>query len=1212
VVNDEQAFIQRVDEGDPEEFATLLARPTTDEERVLRLYLGDARFQRLHSLAVRRLITRGPAVPPGNVVVIPGIMASELATVDREGDRDHIWVSKLRIVMGQLDRLRLAENGLDSANREYDVVPIGIMKRYYGEMLLTLYQGWNVRAFFYDWRKDVSVTADELRARITGWFGEDAPVHIVAHSLGGLVSRAFIMKHGDRWKRMWDPGTSDRQPGTNGGRLIMLGTPNLGSFGVVQMIVGLEGVVRMLAKFDLHHNVGELVNITNTFPSTSQMLPALGTDGDHAFLFDAHTYGDRNVSQRQLDAAKAFQQALANAPETADAERMIYVAGSNRATLDGVDPARIDDDHGYHATFAGDTRVTHERGRIGSVPMVFVDETHAELPNNDQILGAVDDLLKTGMSSLPSKPPPPAVPRDRSVNPIDVLIKDRDAAEARAEVVAERTRLRLLGRGAVIVRPRTEAPPEVSVEEERMVTKDDALIRDLVMTGFAGVDDDAGRNVAPTISGGRPTIEIRVAVGQIEYVDDIPGLRKIDPPVDAIAVGHYMGVRPQKAEQALDRAISQKLLEKWGDTDGKIADDDLLLTQLTDRGTLVGELGRIFLIDDPRVGGGEGGKDNVQNDRVIAIAGMDVPGRFGMPELTVVARELCWSLGRMGKRHLAAVVIGAGNGNMTQTESVTSWMRGVEMALGGLSDKPEWHLRRITFINRDLDKLVEIHQAIIAEKERHETAGRLEIHYDRYPTKTTSRDESVAQFEEEIKDFQKWFKESGCARDSMQDGGETSADPVPTRVTLDLEGSTYHYSAITVDAAAPERTVPLDPELVKQASEELAQEATPDMQLERGQFLGRLLLPNDLRDHLRSDAPIVMMLDPVTARVPWEMVAQPDPGEVYRGMVHQNGDDVSPDVVPSGEFNRFRFLGTARGFTRQLRTTFAPPPEPPPPPRRKLRVLVVADPAEDASLPGAEEEGIVVADLFEAYNRVFGGDDRNAVQVVRLFGPSDAKRTTVLRELMIRTYDVLHFAGHCFYDRDDPAASGWIFRANPLECLSARELNRIDRIPKFVFSNACESGITQDRIDLRSPELPPSFAEAFFLRGVANFVCTAWPVDDLAARQFATAVYARMLGMVVDDKGSVVGPMEPAHPMPIHQAMQEARAAIASTPNGALTWGAYQHYGNPFFRLFAAERGPKSTNRRAAGATRKSRSARVAAETAAGRVQEEGDGGDIL
>jgi hypothetical protein len=80
------------------------------------------------------LITRGPAAPPGNVVVIPGIMASELATVNREGERDHIWVSKLRIVLGQLDRLRLSENGLDPANRAYDVVPIGIMKRYYGEL----------------------------------------------------------------------------------------------------------------------------------------------------------------------------------------------------------------------------------------------------------------------------------------------------------------------------------------------------------------------------------------------------------------------------------------------------------------------------------------------------------------------------------------------------------------------------------------------------------------------------------------------------------------------------------------------------------------------------------------------------------------------------------------------------------------------------------------------------------------------------------------------------------------------------------------------------------------------------------------------------------------------------------------------------------------------------------------------------------------------
>src|SRR5918999_5020784 len=82
--------------------------------------------------------------------------------------------------------------------------------------------------------------------------------------------------------------------------------------------------------------------------------------------------------------------------------------------------------------------------------------------------------------------------------------------------------------------------------------------------------------------------------------------------------------------------------------------------------------------------------------------------------------------------------------------------------------------------------------------------------------------------------------------------------------------------------------------------------------------------------------------------------------------------------------------------------------------------------------------------------------------------------------------------------------------------LSANELNRIDRVPKFVFSNACESGITPDRSRERSVDLAPSFAEAFFARGVANFVCTAWPVDDAAARVFALTLYSDLLGIRLD------------------------------------------------------------------------------------------------
>jgi hypothetical protein len=36
----------------------------------------------------------------------------------------------------------------------------------------------------------------------------------------------------------------------------------------------------------------------------------------------------------------------------------------------------------------------------------------------------------------------------------------------------------------------------------------------------------------------------------------------------------------------------------------------------------------------------------------------------------------------------------------------------------------------------------------------------------------------------------------------------------------------------------------------------------------------------------------------------------------------------------------------------------------------------------------------------------------------------------------------------------------------------------------------------------------------------------------------------------------------------MHRAVQDARIQIAKTSNGRNAWGAYQHYGNPFFCPF--------------------------------------------
>ena len=145
----------------------------------------------------------------------------------------------------------------------------------------------------------------------------------------------------------------------------------------------------------------------------------------------------------------------------------------------------------------------------------------------------------------------------------------------------------------------------------------------------------------------------------------------------------------------------------------------------------------------------------------------------------------------------------------------------------------------------------------------------------------------------------------------------------------------------------------------------------------------------------------------------------------------------------------------------------------------------MANPAADAPLPGAEQEGHEVADALEAFNAVWEEVCENRIEVVRLIGPKKASRCEVFEHLMLRRYDVLHFAGHCVYVHDQPTLSGWVFGRDLR--LSAFELNRIDRVPRFVFSNACESGVLSGRADTYAPGMRPALP--------SRFSSAAWPIS---------------------------------------------------------------------------------------------------------------------
>lgn len=81
--------------------------------------------------------------------------------------------------------------------------------------------------------------------------------------MGGLVARAMIAEHPGLWRRVR----------ALGGRLVMLGTPNGGSWEIVRLLTGRASTLKKLALLDLRHRKSGLLQLIREFPGILELLP---------------------------------------------------------------------------------------------------------------------------------------------------------------------------------------------------------------------------------------------------------------------------------------------------------------------------------------------------------------------------------------------------------------------------------------------------------------------------------------------------------------------------------------------------------------------------------------------------------------------------------------------------------------------------------------------------------------------------------------------------------------------------------------------------------------------------------------------------------------------------------------------------------------------------------------------------------------------------
>lgn len=319
------------------------------------------------------------------IIYLHGIMGGHLA---RPGFlRDRLWLDPLDVVLGNLGRaLTLSNDGMSTSDGKRPLEPDGLLQSFYGEAE----RAWRrkrfvVHPFSYDWRLSIQFLADMLHNFIQSK-KQSSPSKrfvIVAHSMGGLVSVSYALRHPE-WRDTIQ-------------RAIFMGSPLGGSYAPLQAVTGTYDLLRKLAFVSARNSLDDLRNMARTLPGLIDMLPNPRLFPDAGETYTSARWPDGIVPlQRWLDQSHNLKPDLLSSPLL---DRTTLLVSLSYGT---VSSSNIE--NGFlvagTTTGAGDGTVPGTAAVVEGLPAFKVNLDHARIPKDPLAINGVTDLIMTGTTTL--------------------------------------------------------------------------------------------------------------------------------------------------------------------------------------------------------------------------------------------------------------------------------------------------------------------------------------------------------------------------------------------------------------------------------------------------------------------------------------------------------------------------------------------------------------------------------------------------------------------------------------------------------------------------------------------------------------------------------------------------------------------------------------------------------------------------------------------